>query len=430
MDSYRDHLLIFYGSTHCALPRQLFILFEKCRTRYGKHPDLVKRWSHSDLTFSEEKTEAIQKRKKEQPFTLTGRNTVMWVSLFPSVKKEDSWYFAIGMGPWEDQRTEKGMMEMDARNQLVIQADRYLKDTVYRRLTNFKKLNPLRYLKEYCYLEKKRSEDERALENRFDCTWCENQEKCEFLTCAQNRAKAFRAFEEHRLEPEEVQKIRAAEEECFPVAVIDMEWEGQNPTQFSGFILEPCENGLRVTDELNIYIKLPAGKRVSPMVRGLTHITDELLKKEGLTVYAALNKITGFLNKAKLVCGQGVRSDLDVLNRFYEENGQKVPACVSCEKIIDVSFLVQDMNDLEHVVSLKEEAQLTGVVHWKERFHDARVDALLAARLLAVYLPGFVLRYRTAPIVPVALVRKVEGAALLTDFDGNPKHNDKKNGRR
>ncbi len=426
IQDYRDHRIVFYGSLHCPLPKQLFSLFDKCRTRYEKHPDLNKRASRSSLTFNEEKSEAIQKRFGESAKTLTPTDSMVWVSLFKDESREDSQWLLVGMGSAKDPRTEAGMEAMTGVNQLLIHADHYLANTVYKRLRLFANDNPQRYLKEYLYYEPVVSEDERALERRFDCSWCDEQKECDFLKCGKQRSAAFKAFAEHRLEKEEVEKIREAWEECFPVAVFDMEWEGGHPTQFSGILIEPCKMGVQITKSLDMYIRLPKGMRVSPIVRGLTHISDELLRREGVPIKEALERITAFMKRARVICGQGVRSDIDVLIKAYTQEELEIPEILKGEKILDVSFLVQDMNNLDHVISLKEEAQLSGILHWDERFHDARTDALLAARLLAVYLPGFILRYRKAPIFPMALMRRTENIKLLSDFDGTPKKKPKR----
>lgn len=132
------------------------------------------------------------------------------------------------------------------------------------------------------------------------------------------------------------------------------------------------------------------------------------------------------MKRARVICGQGVRSDIDVLLKAYDREEMEIPEILTGDRILDVSFLVQDMNNLDHVISLKEEAQLSGILHWDEKFHDARTDALLAARLLAVYLPGFILRFRKAPIFPMALMRRTENIKLLSDFDGTPKKKPKR----
>lgn len=426
IQEYRSNRIVFYGSKHCPLPRQLFSLFDKCRSRYDRHPDLYKRYSRNSLTFTEERTEAVQKRFGEAAITLRPEDSIVWVSLFKDEGKEDSLWFLIGMGSERDSRVENGMEAMTASNQLLIQADSYLSDVIYKRVRLFAERNPKRYLKEYFCYEPVISEDERQLEQRFDCSWCEMQKQCDFLVCGKKRSLAFKAFAEHRLEEKDLRTVQQAWESCFPVAVFDMEWEAGHPTQFSGLLLEPTKNGLQVTRKLDMYIRLPKGLHVSPVVRGLTHISDELLKREGVPIIEALERITAFMKRAEVICGQGVRSDIDVLTKAYEMNEMEVPEVVKGERILDITFLVQDMNDLEHVISLKEEAQLSGILHWDEKFHDARTDALLAARLLAVYLPGYIMRFRKAPIVPIALMRKTEDSRLLADFDATPKKRPRK----
>lgn len=426
IQEYRQNRIVFYGSKHCPLPKQLFSLFDKCRSRYDKHPDLYRRYSHSSLTFNEERTEAVQKRFGEAAVTLKMEDSMVWVSLFPNETEEKGFWFLVGMGSEKDLRTKSGMEALTAPNQLLIRADSYLSDVIYRRIKIFAQQNPKRYLEEYFCYEPVISEDERNLERRFDCSWCELQKDCDFLVCGKKRSLAFKAFAEHRLEKEELEKVKSAWEECFPVAVFDMEWEAGCPTQFSGMLLEPSKHGLQVTRRLDMYIRLPKGVRVSPIVRGLTHISDDLLRREGVPIQEALERITAFMRRANVICGQGVRSDIDVLTKAYEAAEMEVPEVVKGERILDITYLVQDMNDLEHVISLKEEAQLSGILHWDEKFHDARTDALLAARLLAVYLPGYILRFRKAPIVPMALMRKTEDMRLLSDFDGTPKRRPKK----
>jgi len=176
-----------------------------------------------------------------------------------------------------------------------------------------------------------------------------------------------------------------------------------------------------VTRTLNIYIRLPKGKKVSPIVRGLTHISDDLLRREGVPIKEALERIGAFLKRAQVICGQGVRSDHDVLSGAYETAGMEKPAVLASGMIMDTAWMEMEVDDLPHVISLKEEAERLGVRHKGERFHDAWVDATAAARLTAVLLPVFIAKFGKAPIIPMVTQRHPEGVRLLSDFDGTPK---------
>ena len=154
IQEYREQRIVFYGSRHCPLPRQLFVLFDKCRTRYEKHPDLTKRYSHCSLTFSEEKAEAVQKRFGEASQILDPTHAMVWVSLFRNTASENEMWFLIGMGSQKDSRTEVGMEALSGLNQLLIRADGYLTGVVYKRVSIFARQNPKRYRKEYFFWEK------------------------------------------------------------------------------------------------------------------------------------------------------------------------------------------------------------------------------------------------------------------------------------
>lgn len=418
LEDYQAKKIVFYGTRHCPLPKNLFSLFEKCRTRYGQHADLVRKRSSSVLVFDEELESAVISRRKKESIPVEVTDCVVWVSLFNSTKAGNRAYFLIGMGVPGIDMTEADMDNMTAPSQLLIQADNYL-EQVYGKLRTFRKQNEDRYLKDYAF-EVHETLDENLQED-FDCVLCARAGQCGRLICEKEREDVYVSVFLDKLGEAEARRLEEERAKCFPCAVFDMEWEGPNPTQFSGMILEDTERGVVITRKLDMYIKLPKGKKVSPIVRGLTHISDELLAREGVNAREALQRISGFFSKARVVCGQGIRSDMGILEGAYEAAKLPMPAVLTADKIADTAVMIQDVYDLPHTISLKDEANMMGARKRGERFHDARVDALITARLFAMILPPFLMKFRKNPIIPYALLCRPNALRLLNDFNGTPK---------
>ncbi|MBR3404311.1 MAG: hypothetical protein IKG91_03365 [Firmicutes bacterium] len=420
-EAYLKGRVVFFGSRLSPLPKGLLWLFEKCRTRYIRHTDCLKKQSRSQLVFDEENNTITLRRKKQPQESVTAANAVVWVSLFESDRKDGRKWFLVGMGVWGIDVDETVMGGFDAPSQMLIAADAYLEKTVYAKVCEFAQKNPGRYLAEYRFDQEELNEEDNRIRRRFDCAACEKREGCDHLSCEKKRHTAWKTYYKQRFSKEEAARRGELYESCFPIAVIDMEWEGANPTQFAGLLIENSKKGLAVTRTLDLYIRLPKGKKMSPIVRGLTHISDDLLRREGVPIKEALERISAFLKRANVICGQGVRSDFDILSGAYERAEMEKPAVLASGMIMDTAWMEMEVDDLPHVISLKEETEVLGVRHKGERFHDARVDALLAARLTAVLLPVFILKYGKAPIIPMVTQRHPEGTRLLSDFDGTPK---------
>ena len=421
LGAYRAGRVVFFGSRLSPLPKGLFWLFEKCRTRYGRHHDCLKKKTRSQLVFDEEKNTVTLRRKKMTDMAVTPVNAVVWISLFDSDRKDGRKWFLIGMGLYGEDVDEAVMDSFDAPSQILIAADPYLEKTVYRKVCEFAEKNPDRYLADYRFNAIDWKEEDQSFRERFNCALCERRESCEHIACEKNRHTQWKTYLRHRFSKEEAAQREEIFESCFPIAVIDMEWEGPHPTQFAGLLIECSKKGLLVTRTLDIYIRLPKGKKVSPIVRGLTHISDDLLRREGVPIKEALERISAFLKRAHVICGQGVRSDFDILGDAYERIGMEKPAVLLANTIMDTAWMEMEVDDLPHIISLKEEAEKLGVRHRGERFHDAWVDATAAARLMAVLLPVFITKYSKAPIIPMVTQRHPEAVRLLSDFDGTPK---------
>lgn len=82
------------------------------------------------------------------------------------------------------------------------------------------------------------------------------------------------------------------------------------------------ENGnISVTDELDEFIKLPAGKKVPPEIENLTGITNEMLLTMGNTSNYVSNKFAGLFRDNKiLVIAYNAQFDMNFIFYFLAEN--------------------------------------------------------------------------------------------------------------
>lgn len=78
---------------------------------------------------------------------------------------------------------------------------------------------------------------------------------------------------------------------------------------------------IKVTDELDEFIKLPAGKTVPPEIEQLTGITNEILNTEGNTSAFVSNKFAGLFKDDKiLVIAYNAQFDMNFIFYFLAEN--------------------------------------------------------------------------------------------------------------
>ena len=82
------------------------------------------------------------------------------------------------------------------------------------------------------------------------------------------------------------------------------------------------ENGcIKVTDELDEFIKLPDGKSVPPQIEELTGITNEILQSQGNTSAYVSNKFAGLFRDNKiLVIAYNAQFDMNFIFYFLAEN--------------------------------------------------------------------------------------------------------------
>lgn len=70
------------------------------------------------------------------------------------------------------------------------------------------------------------------------------------------------------------------------VIIFDTETSGLDPDkhqiiELAAIRVEPTENGIRIADSMDDFIKLPDGETLDTKITELTHITDEMLQSEG-----------------------------------------------------------------------------------------------------------------------------------------------------
>ena len=231
-----------------------------------------------------------------------------------------------------------------------------------------------------------------------------------------NRA-AFEAIgqlleEEEQKREAQVKRIQSGN---VRIAVIDTEMAQRHVIQFSGLILEQKEPGrFAVAGRKNIYLQLPDKVHIRPEIRNLTHISESMLAKKGLSRhYAAEKEILPFLESADIICGHAISNDIEALKAdFPEVLSKRLEDCevIDTQRMADVVFL------LERNVSLEGCCELAKIPQEGEDggFHDAMYDAMMTARLMLRLLNLYIGKTDTSPVMRMQDMAKLHGLINLS----------------
>ena len=134
------------------------------------------------------------------------------------------------------------------------------------------------------------------------------------------------------------------------------------------------------TDEMDIFIRLPEGRRLDPFITGLTGITEERLEAEGVEDEAAARAFVGLLEGAErpLIVAYNAQFDLNFL--FYLLRPWGLAEVLKKPRFLDALTVYRDRQDYPHKLE-----NAIAAYHLEDRAvnsHRAVDDARAAALLL------------------------------------------------
>lgn len=373
---------MFYGSRINHLPAPLFVLFHRIAQEYGKPGRCSERLSGTTLIFDEEKSVYYDSRNPDE-IILTPANAVLSVSRFRDPLNGE-YVFFLGL--------DGNDLHMDMPcgiNHIVIPANPSL-DRVYRTLKSFRASNRNKYMLPSSAAVRARQAEQEAADPLRDPAADRK------LT---GRLPACDCMDEWK-----------------KIAVFDTEMLFVYPTQFAGILLEKRGTEYVRTGALDMYIRLPKGKKLTKNVKRVTGQTDEMLEALGICEEEALRKIAVFLKEADIVCGQAVNGDIEMLRqRYYHADAPDIqePPVLRRQRIIDTEVMLQGVFELDNPTSLEKAADIAGIQCPADPFHDARTDADVTAELFCRLLPAYQKKFGSAPVIDPAILHHANNLQLL-----------------
>lgn len=195
--------------------------------------------------------------------------------------------------------------------------------------------------------------------------------------------------------------------------VLDTEMQGDRLIQFAGQLLHWNGTAFEKTDELSLYIKLPHGERMCPQIQSLTSISDALLYCQGQPLRTAAPKIQSFLSKGDIICGQSVKSDIDVLADALESQDLALPQALLRNEFIDIAPTFQFLYNRRSYTSLESTADLLGISANGMFYHDAVTDTCITAEIFKTLSAAFAGRSGILPVIDYWMEMRPDGKGYL-----------------
>lgn len=171
---------------------------------------------------------------------------------------------------------------------------------------------------------------------------------------------------------------------------MDLEWNGAHCPTIGAYFNEIIEIGavklddhMRIIDEFQITVRPTVNKKLSHIVKNLTHITEEELAV-GVDFRTALDSLVKWMGLAPIALLTWSNTDLGVLleNMRYFKLGDRVPAITHyadvqpyCQRLLGV--------DTANQISLENACEVAKIEPDDVEFHRALDDSRLTGRLLA-----------------------------------------------
>ena len=415
-DFLKDRIL-FCGSRINSLPYRIFVLYKVLMERYASGgraflpPD-------ASASFDEE-GRFYRARTESGDQILTRSDTLLWVSRYQD-PETGARCFHLGMShraadadsPWRGVR-------------IRIPYDQTAAHT-YRILDRFRRDNPHKYVFPSSMTA---DPDDRLLRDLIwspACPACPRFSACTHAVCPEASAADSLPPALSERNRERMALLAEAAGKTGLVAVVDLEMQDDYPMQFAGLLLRWDGTSYVPDRELNMYISLPAGVRISPYVGRLTGISRDYLLSHGVPEEEAAPEIARFLSEADIICGQTPGKDFELLHLIYERTGLGKPACLTSGSFIDAAVLVQALYDNAQLMSLEKEASLMGLRIGRGKYHNAVTDTSVTGAIFARLFPLFVLCYGRAPVFDLTMTQKTRSSLILERLPGNTPPSEKK----
>ena len=168
------------------------------------------------------------------------------------------------------------------------------------------------------------------------------------------------------------------------IIVLDTETSGLDPQkntiiELSAVKLVCDGKNTIITDELDFLIKLPEGEMLDPKIVELTHITDLMLKTEGISEKEACEKFSDlFLEDRTLIVAYNAQFDMNFLFYFLaRHNKAHILKKIS---MLDALTVYKDRHDYPH--KLENAIVIYGLEDKVQNSHRAIDDTLATVEVL------------------------------------------------
>lgn len=138
------------------------------------------------------------------------------------------------------------------------------------------------------------------------------------------------------------------------IIVMDVETTGLNPKhdeiiEFAALRLDKMRAIPFSDAELDLLIKLPAGRRLPPVITGLTGISEKLLAADGIAKVHACDKFSAWLNCSNLLLiAYNAQFDLSFLHYFMAQFGKAY--LLNPVKVLDALTVYKDRRPYPHTL--------------------------------------------------------------------------------
>lgn len=410
--AYLDRCLVFYGSRVNTLPYRIFSLYKVLTTAYADPSRRLPEMTRGSAVFDEEEKVYHISGEACPGKDLTRSDAVLWVSLFQDPEGRGK-IFVLGMG-----RQDLSEDPFKAPLQIAAWSDD-LASRTYRILKKYRNANPFKYTLPSIHAIDPEGRASGELLFSPACPGCGSFSACSHSLCTDRERQSLLTGPLRERQERNRDRLSECAAPIEKIAVLDFEMQDDYPMQFAGLILEWNGLSYEVKKELNMYIALPEGVRISPYVSRLTGIGRDLLEDQGIPEMTAALQIDDFLSGVSAICGQTPVRDFELLHLIYERNRLPKPLSLQSGKYIDVAILLQCLYDNVQLLSLEKEAAVMGLTRERGRFHNAVTDTSVTASLFIRLFPLYALSYAQTPLYDLTMTQKARNPLLLEQLPGN-----------
>lgn len=126
-----------------------------------------------------------------------------------------------------------------------------------------------------------------------------------------------------------------------------LDFEKDQIIELAAILCVATDTGIKIVKEMDDLIRLPEGELLPPEIVKLTHITDEMLHTEGVSLNESAKKFSEFLQNGKtLVCAYNAQFDLNYL--FYFLHRENLSCCLKGVEMLDALTVYKDRHEYPH----------------------------------------------------------------------------------